>query len=857
MSGGFFGFDSALPERRNDSSSQSKPPFPGFQADHVDQAFGIGQGAEEDVAVYTWGQGLDDALRDAHDDFNHETFGVDPRGLGTDFQFAAPKQTAAPSKTSGKPRGPIASTQSRYKPKPVADPFAMSEDDFYSSRVTKSVPKKPVDTKAKPSKLSAAAGGSLWNKPNVAPSQLWGTQPTSVARPEAVAPPGQIAPQTFQRPVGHIKTLEEIEAEMAGIDLEPFTHQPQPPQQPRILSLEEIEREMMTTTPMPPMSQPPPSLPPQPILPPPSLPVQSLLSPPSRPDSTPTVPLPGSGYASGHALLDSIFPQLGATPRPDLPPAHLGPASEPPLPPQPSPEELARLDALRKRVAAKIESMSRYNHTMGSSDKDYITRMQLSQLVTDDPYTSDFYAQVFSAIKRSRLAAEQADEKTAVVQIAPGAALSVSAPTESRFGKMGSKTMQRLSTQVKRLVDSRAAHKKTMDSATLKGALGRVSRSGIAAPRPVLAVPVGSKPEHRPTSALNQTSGVHRPALTRKQVMYALEEMYDLVLELEQLRRTQPSPESDEMKAWDEECQLKVEEIWRRLMVMEPLDVSTPHPFISLLNAVKGQRLMPRVLRHLPHSQALTLLTLLIATYPQLDVIAHAPPPPVADASLLNKMDRVERARREAETDCFLQCVVPGMDMLISTCNLGLVAGLLNICTQKMPNLKQVASTRPGVALFTALLSRAQSLIRVSPADPNNPQPIPGPDPAEVDHWQRTFAYFLHLILPHLPELFPASVAQKAAFGPGAYLLGGEGVGEKESLEMERREAEVWGLAAALAVNAPEEEQTNLVAALRDKILHTVQGARNPVTPPFKAEMRLRNVNMFLHGLGLDASMIE
>ena len=53
----------------------------------------------------------------------------------------------------------------------------------------------------------------------------------------------------------------------------------------------------------------------------------------------------------------------------------------------------------------------------------------------------------------------------------------------------------------------------------------------------------------------------------------------------------------------------------------------------------------------------------------------------------------------------------------------------------------------------------------------------------------------------------------------------------------------------SLAVNAPEEEQTNLVATLREKILHTVQGARNRNTPPSRAELKLRNVNMFLHAL--------
>jgi DNA topoisomerase 2-associated protein PAT1 len=67
--------------------------------------------------------------------------------------------------------------------------------------------------------------------------------------------------------------------------------------------------------------------------------------------------------------------------------------------------------------------------------------------------------------------------------------------------------------------------------------------------------------------------------------------------------------------------------------------------------------------------------------------------------------------------------------------------------------------------------------------------------------------------------------------------------------EMERRDAEVWGFTAALAVNAPEEEQANLVGALREKILHTVQSSRAPGVTAEAKERKLRNVNMFLHGL--------
>lgn len=229
-------------------------------------------------------------------------------------------------------------------------------------------------------------------------------------------------------------------------------------------------------------------------------------------------------------------------------------------------------------------------------------------------------------------------------------------------------------------------------------------------------------------------------------------------------------------------------------MILEPLDISDPHPFISLLGPLKGQRLFPRVIRHLSGQQSMTLLTLLVATYAQLDVVIRAPPPPAADASLLTKADRLDRAKREAETENFLHCVVPVVDNLIGRCGLGLVSGLLGICVQRM-EVARVASTRPGVALFTTLLSRAQVLLHA-------PAGAPTPEVGEQEQWSASYLSFLHALLPHLPNIFPSSQAQRAAFGPSAYLLGGDGtapgaVGDREGFEIERREAEVWGLAAA------------------------------------------------------------
>jgi hypothetical protein len=75
---GFFGFDSALPERRDQpphqqQGRQQQQPFSGFQASNLDQTFGNNQGEDEDLAVYTWGQG--GSLMEGGDELNDETFG--------------------------------------------------------------------------------------------------------------------------------------------------------------------------------------------------------------------------------------------------------------------------------------------------------------------------------------------------------------------------------------------------------------------------------------------------------------------------------------------------------------------------------------------------------------------------------------------------------------------------------------------------------------------------------------------------------------------------------------------------------------------------------------------------------------
>jgi len=381
--------------------------------------------------------------------------------------------------------------------------------------------------------------------------------------------------------------------------------------------------------------------------------------------------------------------------------------------------------------------------------------------------------------------------------------------------------------------------------------------------------------------------------LTPKQVALRIEALYEAVLDLEQMRRTQPppppqneqerqamlqhmSPEEGQYRVsqfteWVRKYEADIEKMWEMLMVQQPLEISDPHPFISLLTPIKGHRVFGRLMRHLSPSQSLTVVILLLACFPQLDVVKNAP----STASLFSgglPLDVVATREKQARlraTESFLAGVVPGLVGVIGRMDLKLVAGLINMCADRW-DAATVMSTRPGVALFTILLSRAEMLkhIPASPADdPSVPAGPSGPAPGDLEQWNSSFLALIRSVLPKLPSIFPSTQAQATAFGPSAYLIGAAGGGldvaeigsqdDREGMMMDALDGEVWGLIAAMALHAPPEEQTALVSVLREKILHTVQSAKKGWVSPPRAEVRLRNVNLFLNGLGLDATMLE
>lgn len=87
---------------------------------------------------------------------------------------------------------------------------------------------------------------------------------------------------------------------------------------------------------------------------------------------------------------------------------------------------------------------------MTQSDKDFITRIQVSQLVTQDPYADDFYAQVYGAILRSRMGMQSQDERVLKFGSGGGVGLGLAQKGATRRPN----AMQRMEAQVERIVSN-------------------------------------------------------------------------------------------------------------------------------------------------------------------------------------------------------------------------------------------------------------------------------------------------------------------------------------------------------------------------------------------------------------------
>ncbi|GAA5914092.1 hypothetical protein JCM6882_001845 [Rhodosporidiobolus microsporus] len=629
--------------------------------------------------------------------------------------------------------------------------------------------------------------------------------------------------------------------------------------------------------------------------------------------------------------------------------------------------EHERMEEGRKRKAAKIAAMAKHNNLMSNSDKDFITRIQVSQLVTDDPYADDFYFHIMAAIKASR--GLPVPGMGPLAPPPPGPNGPPGGPQQNGGGNRRNRgrenAMNRMAQNVQRLVDS--AKKRNANNVgagstlALDGALGKIATRTRSAPRPLLQVkpssalsPAGASPAA--SSAAVPTVGEGSPDLSKgaqgqqqqgpstgqsllkgaglittsassagaaatatststssgvplsyRATLSIVETLYDCVLDLEQLRRIQPQLHAaagglqqqldgmtvegevrEQLVARVEEAKRAVgegeervreltERLWGEMRVMEPLDGCTPHPFVSILALTKGKRILPRAIRHLSPEQTLTLLTLIVATFDTLDVVVDSPKLdqlPTATATAANSTSTATQRKQVADkTEALLAALVPPVMAVVGQAPLRMVTGMLGLLMDRN-DVNKVVRSKPGLAFLTILLSRAEGIKQAHLAAGDQ-----APDGADADlsQWHRTFTHLFAVLSTPSPStsgysapllaLFPstrlvaslpfgflASSSSLSTASLGALNLRPEADGDDEP---------VWRFLAAVAVCADPEQQQQLVMGVRDKVVENVKGARAVEGGKVKgvgaevAGAKLRNVNLLLHALSLDASMIE
>ncbi|KAJ3180266.1 hypothetical protein HDU87_002145 [Geranomyces variabilis] len=480
----------------------------------------------------------------------------------------------------------------------------------------------------------------------------------------------------------------------------------------------------------------------------------------------------------------------------------------------------------------------KYKGTMTQYEKELIAKIQISQLVTDNPYRDDFYYIVYTSLTAAN---EQAADESG--KAPKGLNWQQSLLMDQTRGN-GPNVTNRMQQQMQRLIEGRKAKPKG-NSLSLEGALGKISLSSVRNPRQLLQVKGPSSPKDGKALSAHDS-----PLLTTKQLLRRIENVYSKVLELEIMKRAGPPAARvennvddatdniegrDEAKDSEQEWTARFEEhranMWKELGVSEQVPLNYPHPFTALLAFGKGKKVIPRVFRFLTRDQSLALISTLLSRLETLDVCQ----PPAAGAGAAT-------SAHAADVELFMANVVPTVVSVVMECPLFVVNACMRILLERH-NMVWLAKSKPGLAFLTMFLSRAEMIKQGAGAGGGSDFSVPE---QELHMWTEIYNFLFASLHNHFSSLFPSSSSPPPSLTPNT-----EAVSAGATPANVAGDVYVWQFLAALAVGATTvEHQRVLLTEVRDKVLETARRSDDAKS--------LANVDLFLNalGLGIDARQL-
>ncbi|KAJ2663768.1 DNA topoisomerase 2-associated protein pat1 [Coemansia sp. RSA 1199] len=471
----------------------------------------------------------------------------------------------------------------------------------------------------------------------------------------------------------------------------------------------------------------------------------------------------------------------------------------------------------REQRMQRQAALAKYDGMMSRRDKEYIIRIQISQLLTDDPMADDFYSHMFQLSRgaaQSLTQSPSAGPPTAhaqpmahtqpVPQSVAAADLQGLLGETPRVGRgQRSNTMARMQQQVQRIVNEARRRPKVAHVAA-EGALGRISINSARNPKQAIQV------QHDAGTHDAGTHGAARgPAASRRATLRAVETAYGAVLRMEQQVRAQQPSDAAYAEAR--------EQAWTALGAAQPILNEYPHPLVRFLGVAKGTRLIPRLVPHLSVDQVLALTTTIIANFESLDVCRFG------------SFSLADAQRRDA-TALFLHAAMPPALAFMADTPLQIVNGLFALFMERN-NVAWVARTRPA-QVFLAVVLRRTAALKQAYADSAELF-----QSSELFQAAELYAHLFNALRGNVSALFPPPPPPAQLPGPAD-------------------DVHAWQFLAALAAAASVEQQHMLVSEARGHVLASVQLAKSGRLPSDVASAITANVNLFLNALGLDASQV-
>ena len=504
-----------------------------------------------------------------------------------------------------------------------------------------------------------------------------------------------------------------------------------------------------------------------------------------------------------------------------------------------TPEEQKRLQIRH----AKVEKILRHAGLMTPRDKDFITRYQLSQIVSDDPYNEDFYFQVYKIIQRGGIVGES------------NRGLIARAYLEHSGHRLGGRykradiALQRMQSQVEKAVTvaKERPQKKndvgltSWDGSGRDGVLGKVQTSlNSKSPRRQLAIPLttgrngsnlavdetGNLGHSRNNSSIsgalqevtesldnvnlnveararrrssNALSSVDQKSVLsrsggRKFVLSLIESVYKEVLELEANLRSGKKIDN--------------KGLWSALYVDD--DFCEVSPFTSMLLFDKGVKIMPRIFNFLNKGQKLKLLQTFFSELSHLNIIiiSSYKTNPTPNESQLKKIELFQSV--------FLKIIV---SFLSNSSNfIEIMSILLHLI--KNNNVSFISTSKIGLNLITVLISRA-ALIR---QDSGRSRVLSTP---EISTWNEVYDKLFTVLESKISNIFPPKEYIDKSNQLSSQSSNGYNSGQGSLMAHYYDQAYIWQFLASLALSGKLNHQRIIIDEVRDEIFGTMNQAES------------------------------